>query len=130
MRAGMAIVLAAILVTGIVLMAQNLNYTPDATWKAPAAAARKQNPLANKPEAAKKGKELFEAQCAMCHGFDGTGLSNAADLHLPVVQSQSDGTLFWKITTGHQQKGMPSFQRLTDHERWQLVSYLRTFKGK
>ncbi len=130
MGARMMIVLAAMLVTGVILVAQNSNYTPDATWKAPAAAARKPNPLANKPGAAKKGKELFEAQCSMCHGMDGKGLSNAADLHLPVVQSQSDGTLFWKITTGHQHKGMPSFQRLTDNERWQLVSYLRSFKGK
>src|SRR5581483_8291510 len=35
--------------------AQNPSYLPDADWKAPAGAAAKQNPLANKPQAAQGG---------------------------------------------------------------------------
>jgi mono/diheme cytochrome c family protein len=130
MRVGKTIALAAMLTTAGALLAQNKNYTPDPTWKAPAAAARKPNPLAKLPNAAKEGKMLFDAQCSMCHGADGTGVADAANLHLRDVQEQSDGMLFWKITTGNQHKGMPSFQRLPEKERWQLVSYLRTFKGK
>lgn len=130
MRVGKTIALALLLAPGGALSAQNNDYSPDPTWKAPPAVARKVNPLAKNPDAAQKGKELFEAQCSMCHGVDGSGLANAANLRMPVVQKESDGTLFWKITTGHQQKGMPSFQRLPENDRWQLVSYLRTFKGK
>jgi mono/diheme cytochrome c family protein len=130
MRVGKIAVLAALWPVATALFAQNSSYTPDNTWKAPAAAARKSNPVANSPNAVAQGKEIFDAQCAMCHGFDGRGLANAANFHEPAVQNQPDGALFWKITTGHQQKGMPSFQRLPEKQRWQLVSYLRTFKGK
>jgi mono/diheme cytochrome c family protein len=119
----------ALTVSGVVI-AQNDDYNPDPSWKVPAVAAKTQNPIASNRNAAKEGKELFEGQCSMCHGLDGTGVSNAANLRLPVVQKQSDGTLFWKITNGHQEKGMPSFKRLPDKERWQLVTYLRTLKGK
>jgi hypothetical protein len=51
---------------------------------------------------------------------------HAADLHLPVVQQQTDGVLFWKITNGNPDRGMPSFSRLPDLQRWQLILHLRT----
>jgi len=54
---------------------------------------------------------------------------HAADLQLPVVQSQSDGALFWKITNGNPDRGMPSFSRLPELQRWQLVLYLRTLQS-
>ena len=50
-------------------------------------------------------------------------------LQLPAVQQQSDGTLFWKITNGNPDRGMPSFSRLPELQRWQLVLYLRTLKS-
>lgn len=130
MRVGEIVLLAAMLSSCGALFSQNKDYTPDPSWRVPKAAARKPDPLAKDPNAAKEGKGLFDAQCSMCHGSDGAGLANAANLHEPAVQKQSDGTLFWKITTGNQKKGMPSFERLPEKQRWQLVAYLRTFKGK
>ncbi len=53
---------------------------------------------------------------------------HSADLHLPVVQQQSDGTLFWKITNGNVGPGMPAFSKLPEAQRWQIVLYLRTLK--
>ena len=50
----------------------------------------------------------------------------SADLQLPIVQQQSDGTLFWKITNGNLAHGMPSFSKLPEAQRWQLVLYIRT----
>lgn len=122
-------VLAILFFSGF-LAAQNTSYTPDPKWKVPAAEAAKKNPLGNNPKSARKGHELFEAQCSMCHGMDGQGVANAANFHAPAVQRESDGTLFWKITKGNQNKGMPSFKHLSEEERWQLVSYIRTLKGK
>jgi mono/diheme cytochrome c family protein len=109
------------------LVAQNTGYHPDPNWRAPDDAVTRANPLARKPEAAAGGEKLFKRNCVECHGEDGSGVAkkNAADLLLPEVQSQSDGILFWKLTNGNTDRGMPSFSRLPELQRWQLVLYLR-----
>jgi mono/diheme cytochrome c family protein len=118
----------ALLITATVL-AQNQNYRQDPRWQAPAEAVEKRNPLAERPDLAAGGKKLFTRNCAECHGKTGEGLKKAADLQLPMVQSQSDGALFWKITNGNPDRGMPSFSRLPELQRWQIVLYLRQFKA-
>ena len=112
-------------------LAQNVDYRQDANWQAPAEASSKKNPLADKPQAAAGGKKLFLRGCVECHGEDGSGIAkkHAADLQLPLVQKQSDGTLFWKITNGNPDRGMPSFSNLPEMQRWQLVLFLRTLKS-
>ena len=114
----------------VAVAAQNTSYEQDRGWQAPAEAAARTNPLARKPEAAAGGEKLFKRNCVECHGEDGSGLvkKHAADLQLPLVQQQSDGVLFWKITNGNTDRGMPSFSRLPELQRWQLVLYLRTLK--
>jgi len=113
-----------------VSLGQNMLYWPDPTWRAPEAVSAKPNPLAHKPWAAAGGKKLFLRSCAECHDKDGNGLvkKHSADLQLPVVQQQSDGALFWKITNGNTGRGMPSFSKLPELERWQLVLFIRTLK--
>jgi mono/diheme cytochrome c family protein len=110
------------------LLAQNTTYQPDANWHAPEEAAARKNPLAEKPELAAGGRKLFKRNCVECHGDSGQGLKKAADLQLPVVQDQSDGALFWKITNGNPDRGMPSFSGIPELQRWQLVLHLRTLK--
>ncbi len=107
---------------------QNEAYQQDARWQAPKEAAARPNPLAKRSDAAAGGAKLFKRNCVECHGENGSGLVNkhAADLQLPMVQRQSDGTLFWKITNGNTDRGMPPFSRLPELQRWQLVLYLRT----
>lgn len=109
------------------MLAQNPSYQPDRGWQAPAEAAARINPLARKPAAAAGGKKLFLRECAECHREDGSGLvkKHSADLRLSVVQGQSDGALFWKITNGNPDRGMPSFSRLPEMQRWQLILFLR-----
>jgi mono/diheme cytochrome c family protein len=110
--------------------AQNLKYQQDPTWRVPVEAAGKKNPLAEQPELAAGGKKLFTRICVECHGRSGEGVKrSAADLQLPVVQAQSDGALFWKITNGNPDRGMPSFSRLTELQRWQIVLHLRSLKA-
>jgi mono/diheme cytochrome c family protein len=110
------------------MLAQNLHYQPDQKWRPPEEAAAKRNPLADKPELAAGGRKLFRRTCAECHGDSGEGLKKAANLHVPAVQDQSDGTLYWKITGGNPDRGMPSFSGIPELQRWQIVLYLRTLK--
>ena len=122
---------AAILVLGsgalAMLWCQNVDYHPDESWQAPQPAARS-NPLPATAEIVGGGRKLFARHCAECHGDDGQGGRKAADLQLPVVQRQSDGALFWKITNGNPRRGMPYWGRLPEPQRWQLVHYLRTLR--
>ena len=55
---------------------------------------------------------------------------HSADLNLPVVQRQSDGAFFWKITNGNAKRGMPSFSKIPELQRWQIVLYIRTLKPR
>jgi mono/diheme cytochrome c family protein len=107
------------------VLAQNIQYRPDPLWRPPDSAAVRVNPLAGSPELAAGGRKLFQRQCAQCHGAEGRGQKNAADLQLPAVQQQSDGALFWKITNGNPRRAMPSFSGLPEMQRWQIVLYLR-----
>ena len=112
------------------VFAQNATYRQDPDWRPPAEAATRENPLASKPELAGGGKKLFVRNCVECHGREGTGMESkhSANLHLSVVQQQSEGTLFWKITNGNSKRGMPSFTKVPELQRWQIVLYIRTLK--
>ena len=127
MRLFVLLGVVALMVAG--LSAQNADYQQDKSWTAPPDAADKKNPLAGDAEAIAGGRKLFLRSCAECHGEDGTGVQEGvANLQLPAVQKQSDGTFFWKITNGNVKKGMPAFARLPEAQRWQIVSFLRTLK--
>jgi len=106
----------------------------DPEWDVPSRAARKKNPLPEDASVIAKGKVVYEAQCVSCHGTSGVGDGVAAkdlekhpgDLTNPKVQDQSDGALFWKITTGR--APMTAFgDTLSVEERWQVVRFIRTF---
>jgi mono/diheme cytochrome c family protein len=97
----------------------------DATWRAPAEKAARTNPLAQDSDAVAGGAKLFRQRCATCHGDNGRGTVKAPDLTTTDVQSQSDGALFWKITSGNAHAGMPAFSFLPELQRWQLVLHVR-----
>jgi len=103
--------------------------TEDAKWTAPAEAAQRANPLANRPDAEAGGRKLFLQRCASCHGDDARGGDKGPDLTAADVQAQSDGALFWKITHGNTRTGMPTFSFLPEIQRWQLVLHVRTTAG-
>ena len=111
--------------------AQNPRYQPDPEWRAPAEAQARENPLAARPKLAAGGRKLFIRNCVECHGRNGPGMEkkHSADLQLPVVQGQTDGALFWKITNGNAKRGMPPFSRIPELQRWQIVLYIRTLKA-
>jgi mono/diheme cytochrome c family protein len=115
--------------TTVSIAAQNLSYKQDPSWQPPADAAERVNPLAGKLQLAAGGRKLFAHNCLECHGQRGEGLKKAANLQLPAVQAQSDGALFWKITNRNSDRGMPSWSRLPEMQRWQIVLYLRTLNA-
>ncbi len=129
-RSGISAVLLVLSLGVGMSLAQNPGYQQDPTWHAPAESAARQNPLASKAETAAGGRKLFLRNCAECHGKQGTGIEtkHSADLQLPVVQQQTDGVLFWKLTNGNATRGMPSFSKLPELQRWQLVLYIRTLR--
>ncbi len=45
------------------------------------------------------------------------------------TQSATDGEVFWFITTGAVDKGMPSWSALSERQRWQIVSYVKSLKS-
>lgn len=94
-------------------------------WNAPADANTKSNPLTGRPETHAGGAKLFAERCSACHADDGTGTSRGPNLTLKRVQSQTDGALFWKISSGNTRTGMPAFSGLPALQRWQLVSHVR-----
>ena len=104
-------------------------------WQAPATEAAKKNPVAASQTSTAEGQKLYTKNCASCHGPSGDGDGSAAaelGIHpakLSESRSQSDGALFWKITTG--KKPMPGFgAKLSETDRWNLINYLRGLGGK
>ncbi len=118
--------LLGFLAAAVIAATAQKEYVPDASWRPPAKDAAKKNPLKASENVVAGGRKLFQKNCIECHGEQGVGVShNAANLTSPAVRQESDGTLFWKITNGHLEKGMPSFSGLPELQRWQLVLYIR-----
>ena len=102
-------------------------------WSAPAAEAQKKNPVAANESSLAAGRKIYSKICVMCHGKTGDADGPAvielnihpAKLSDPKLATESDGSLFWKITTG--KKPMPAFgKRFSETDRWHLVNYIRT----
>ncbi len=90
---------------------------------APAAAKAQKNPYEGQQSAS--GKSTYHSRCAGCHGENGDGTGNVPALATGNAQAASDGELFWYITKGDVNNGMPSWQMLPEQDRWQVVNYLR-----
>jgi mono/diheme cytochrome c family protein len=105
-------------------------------WEAPAAEKAKKNPLPADAATLAQGKKVAEVNCVSCHGAKGKGDGAAAvalnpkpaDWTSKKVQAESDGEIFWKLSTGR--GAMPSWKFLPENDRWALVRYIRSFGGK
>jgi mono/diheme cytochrome c family protein len=103
-------------------------------WLSPAPSAVKKNPNAPTQDSIAAGQKIYSKTCALCHGKSGDADGPAvielnihpARLSDPqLLETESDGSLFWKITTG--KKPMPAYgKRLSETDRWNLVNYVRT----
>ncbi len=129
------LVLVAVVSLAVLSMSFINFYSTIEPWKAPASAKTIKNPLKGNVQATKEGKKLYDSMCAVCHGNKGRGDGVAgmalnprpANFTKSVVQDQTDGEIYWKITNGR--LPMAAYKDiLTEEQRWQLVNYLRTFK--
>lgn len=85
------------------------------------------NPYADPPSVL-AGKGLYSENCAACHGRNAEGSGNIPALAHGAVQAASDGAVFWFITKGSRTNAMPSWARLPEKQRWQIVAYVKTLK--
>lgn len=91
------------------------------------------NPVPSSPASVAEGKQLFEINCAMCHGQTSREPGPVGKKLIPpppgldreMVRRLGDADIYKAITRGFGR--MPPFrEKLEPRERWLLVTYLRT----
>jgi mono/diheme cytochrome c family protein len=106
----------------------------------PAEFAGMTNPFEGDAQAASAGQQLYEPNCASCHGSEGRGDGPAAgsldpqpgDLRI-TAQQAGDDYIYWRIAKGGNfapfNSSMPAWEGvLSDDQIWQLVTYINTFE--
>jgi mono/diheme cytochrome c family protein len=108
-------------------------------WQIPRGALTEASPLSPVPAVLAKGKTLYVAHCAKCHGLKGKGdgPDKTNDLaHRPAdltdafrARLNPDGVLFYKIWNGRAQPTMPALKtKLTRNDVWAIVEYVKTLR--
>lgn len=97
------------------------------------------NPVAGDVEATKKGAELYQTNCASCHGNTGLGDGPAGMALTPkprnltataeYLYGKGDLGLFRTVKYGVDGTGMTGWaDRMKDDESWAVVNYVRTLQ--
>jgi len=124
------------LLAGVIATGFTIKLNDQKPWPVPDAAKNKKNPVPSNAESIATGKELWNTHCKSCHGAKGLGDGSKAaqlktepgDFSKASTQSQTDGSLLYKISEGRDD--MPAFKKkIADEEdRWSLVNFIRTLK--
>lgn len=108
-----------------------------------AAADALHNPRPMSLASLENGRLLFNRFCATCHGQGGLGdgpVSMTSPLQGPfggvlpiagpasIAKIRSDGHIFGTIRYGRRR--MPSYQRIPEEGRWDVVNYIRYLNGQ
>ena len=93
---------------------------------APPSAAKMKNQYAGSKSAVIAGSGIFAKRCASCHGKTGTGSGNVPSLADDPTKSATAGEIFWFITTGSVDNGMPAWASLPEKDRWQVVTFVKS----
>lgn len=91
------------------------------------------NPLQSTTENLEEGRQLYEKQCAFCHGQDGSGQRPTGVQFYPPVPSllehsgeMTDGQIHYIVTNGIRYTAMPSFAKeLTPEQIWKVTLWVR-----
>ena len=112
--------------------------SPAKEWAVPAADQQKKNPVKADKASVDVGRDLYAKYCKSCHGKFGEGDGTKSeelktilsDFTQSKFQSQSDGSLFYKMVKGRDE--MPSSKKkiAEDEDIWNVINYMRTFVKK
>jgi mono/diheme cytochrome c family protein len=102
----------------------------DGLWmtKVPERDRARKNPFDSEANAVAAGGKLFRQNCSSCHGSEATGLKNRPNLHSERIRVATPGELEWLLKNGSMKNGMPSWSRLPEQQRWQIVAFLKSLQ--
>jgi len=96
------------------------------------------NPVPNSSESVKKGEELFQYYCVVCHGPEGMGDGiivktgkgfYPVNLKAPATVGRTDGYIYAYIRYGGYVM-MPSYRESVDEKgAWDIVNYVRKLQN-
>lgn len=95
------------------------------------------NPVPADSASVNRGRIQYQINCSVCHGPSGMGNGTAVKYGLfpPSIGAGSnaattltDGYLFGIMRNGR--AGMPSYNRIEEPDRWDIVNYVRSIEGK
>ncbi len=102
-----------------------------------AAMANIPNPVAADSASVNRGRVQFQINCSVCHGPLGMGNGPATKYGMAGIPigagtnaatNLTDGYIFGMIRNG---RGlMPTYNRIEEPDRWDIVNYLRSIQGK
>lgn len=94
-----------------------------------------QNPTAPTDSSLAVGRRYYQINCTVCHGDKGVGDGPATRYGMPginittdMTKGRTDGYIWGMIRNG---RGlMPSYNRIEERERWDVVNYVRALQGR
>ena len=93
---------------------------------APESAQKTKNPYEGQSPAITVGHQLYARNCLSCHGRNAEGTGNVPSLVDGRLETATPGEVFWYITKGDKDNGMPSWAQLPEKQRWQIVSFVKS----
>jgi len=95
------------------------------------------NPIPADARSLRNGHKYFAINCAVCHGFEGKGDGPIVAKGFPGIPiagpasptpARTDGYIWGMIRNG---RGlMPSYNRIEELDRWDVVNYVRGLQGR
>jgi mono/diheme cytochrome c family protein len=103
----------------------------------PADAKTLVNPVKPTPESQSRAKKMYGYDCAMCHGANGDGKGDVADLKVKprdytdpaALKDLTDGEIFYILKNGKGQMP-PDGGRTKPDDMWNMVILVRSFSKK
>lgn len=120
---------AALLLAGGLILAVN-RHDPTLTTLAT-------NPIPVTTDSLSAGQQVFQANCAACHGPEGKGDGPAganlnpqpADLTASHAAVHTDGDMLWWISNGIDPAMPPFGDALNEADIWNVINYVRSLSG-
>jgi mono/diheme cytochrome c family protein len=127
-----------LILTCLLFTASSFRVADGQDWPVPDKYKKMANPVKADAASIAEGKSLWAKHCQSCHGKTGLGDGSKAaqlktepgDFTKDAVQSQPDGSLFYKIQEGRED--MPSFKKKIPEQEdiWNVINFMRTLKKK